>query len=83
MTDPISPDRDSPVIGKSVKPQYKTGCTGTYAGDGTERPGFPVTEVVTRRKYTSSSDRVICRRAIFFVTATSQSPGVTAFTCRL
>ena len=34
----INPDRNSPVIGKSVEPQYKTDAPDTYAGDRTERP---------------------------------------------
>ncbi|OUO25588.1 hypothetical protein B5F86_12480 [Lachnoclostridium sp. An298] len=34
----INPDRNSPVIGKFVEPQYKTDDPDTYAGDRTERP---------------------------------------------
>lgn len=34
----INPDRNSPVTGKSVEPQYKTDDPDTYAGDRAERP---------------------------------------------
>lgn len=34
----INPDRNSPVIGKTVKPWYKPDDRNTYTEDRTERP---------------------------------------------
>ena len=34
----INPDRNSPVIGKTVKPWYKPNDRNTYTEDRTERP---------------------------------------------